>query len=164
MLSLFKRLILSISLCLAAAGLGTSSARCDELPGEALRDGAGATKIVDPSTSETTTADNPPRQHVRHLRAHKKVVSDTPSGPALATDGLANSPVSGTKPMQPNANKKVAAGSVASSLAPKAGSKPRMKITRPHEQKSKILDPVTNVSRRPVQQRDFLSDFFGNEE
>lgn len=163
MLSLFKRLILSITLCLAAAGLGTSSARCDELPGEALRDGAGATKIVDPSTSETTTADNPPRQHVRHLRAHKKIVSDTPSGPALATDGLANSPVSGTKPMQADANEKVAGGSVASSLAPKAGAKPRMKITRPRKESLEKTAPSENGVSRPKQQRDFFSDIFGSD-
>lgn len=90
MLKFFLNFFVTAATCLALAALDSSAARSDELPDADSRSDATLRNIPLRSTSEDLPTDVTQRQHVRHLRAHKKFSIDTPSDLTQPTDKSEN--------------------------------------------------------------------------
>lgn len=154
-----------VTACIALAGVESSPAQSDELPGDMLRGDAAAAKTVDPATSGTTSDDSPPRQHVRHLRAHKKLSADTPTDLTRPPDKPENAQNQDAKRASVAAGEKVDTDGAAPPKAAKLIAKPRnVKNVRPRQEVSEKARPVPSAGARPVRQRDFFSDIFGGDE
>lgn len=160
----FRNYCVIVTACISLAGVESSPAQSDELPGDVMR-GDWAAKAVDPATAATTSDVAPPRQHVRHLRAHKKSSADTPTDLTRPPDKPENAQNPDAKRTSVAAGGKVEADGAAPPNGAKVIAKPRnVKNLRPRQEVSGKARPVPSAGARPVRQRDFFSDIFGGDE
>jgi hypothetical protein len=161
----FRNYYVIVTACIALAGVESSPAQSDELPGDVMRGDAAAAKTVDPATSGITSDDTPPRQHVKHLRAHKKLSLDAPTDLTQPTDKPENAQNPDAKRASVAAGVKVDADGATAPNATKFIAKPRkVKNVRPRQEVSEKARPVPSADARPVRHRDFFSDIFGSDE
>lgn len=105
------------------------------------------------------------RQHVKHLRAHKKLSLDAPSDLTQPTDKPEKAQSSGAKRVSDDAGVKVDADGATAPNTTKAIVKPRSaKIIRARREVNEKARPVPNTGARTVQQGDFFSEIFGRDD
>lgn len=156
------RVIATASILLAATGASPASA--DALPGAEMSDPAVSKTAVPLSTSESASPDTVVRQHVKHLRAHKKTSSDASSDQGQMSAGDENLQSSGSNPLKADDGKKSAAAVASSSANAQAVVKPRPKISRPRTIVTPARSPGPRAVPRVVRERDFFSDMFAGDE
>lgn len=165
MLKFFLNFFVTSATCLALAALDSSAARSDELPDADSRSDATLRNIPLRSTSEDLPTDVTQRQHVRHLRAHKKFSIDTPSDLTQPTDKSENAQNPDAKRAYVAAGAKVDADGATAPNAAKTVAKQRsVKIVRSRKGVNEKAEPVPSTGARSVQQRDFFSDIFGRDD
>jgi hypothetical protein len=155
---------MSIGACVLAAAIGSTPARSDALPDKTMNDAAASKNNAALPISGTASADAPPRQHVKHLRAHKKMSVDPSTASTQSPDKPQNAQSSGTKAEPAVADKKVAAEGAASSAATQAVARTRIKTVRPRRDTAAKTQPRSSAGSRTVRQRDFFSDLFGGDD
>ena len=155
---------ISIGACVLAAAIGSTPVRGDALPDMTMNDAAASQNNETLPLSGASSADTPPRQHVKHLRAHKKMSVDPSTASTQSPDKPQSAQSSGTNAAPADAGKKVAAEGAASSAATQAVARTRIKIVRPRRDTATKTPPRSSPGSRTVQQRDFFSDLFGGDD
>jgi hypothetical protein len=120
-------------------------------------------KIAEATMPASATDEQAPRQHVKHLRAHKKFdadFSDDVAQPAQKTDAGKTSAQNAAS----GAAKNLSADNNSNGSAVRPAPKPRVKIVRQHVEKtSRERSHVSDNVQRP-RQHDFISDIFGGDD
>ena len=120
-------------------------------------------KIAEATMSAPTTDEQAPRQHVKHLRAHKKFDADVPDDvaqPAQKSDAGKTS----TQNAASGAAKNLSADNNSNGSAARPASKPRVKIVRQHVEKTSRERSAASVNIQRPRQHDFISDIFGGDD
>lgn len=132
--------------------------------GEAARDDIqtrdAPTKVAEAVSPAAAPDAAPPRQHVKHLRAHKKIDADAPDDIAQKPDGKNMAQNAATA----NAGKNLAPENSGDGQTAKAGVKQRVKIARPRMEKT-VKQQAASTANTPLpRSHDFISDIFGSDE
>lgn len=115
-------------------------------------------KIAEAAIPASPAADTAPRQHVKHLRAHKKFDAFAPDDAAQT----AQKPDAGkTSASSASAQKNLSAENGA---AARPTAKPRVKIARQRMEKTIKEQTGASENMQRPRQRDFISDIFGGDE
>ncbi len=155
---------LSIGAWVLAATIGLSPAHGDALPEKTTNDDTASKNSATLSISGSTSAETPPRQHVKHLRAHKKISVDSTSASTQPPDKSQNAQLPGMNAAPSDAGNKLAPEGAASSAATQAVARPRIKIARPHRETVIKTRPRSSDVSRTSRQSDFFSDIFGGDD
>lgn len=150
--------------CVIATAIGSSPALGDALPGADMKDAAISTNNLPSSAMESTSAGATARQHVKHLRAHKKVGVDTLSDSNLSSEKLNNSQSAETHAVQANAVKKLSGGNMEAPAVTKVATKRRAMTAKVRKTEATKASTEQQTGPQLSRQRDFFSDIFGGDD
>ena len=159
-----RKLYRDFGLATAALLLPTMMGNALAFGGETVRDDIqtrdAPTKVAEAVSPPAAPDAAPPRQHVKHLRAHKKI-------DAFAPDDSAQKPDSKNPPqnaLSASAGKNPASENGADGQTAKAGAKQRVKIARPRIEKTVRERAAASSTEPRARSHDFISDIFGGDE
>jgi hypothetical protein len=164
MCKLFVDFRAAAALCLFLAATGASPGRADALPSEEIRDPTGSKSAPPLPTSSSASPDVEMRQHVKHLRAHKKSVVDETTDTSRLSDKAESAQTSRANPEQTDSGQKADAGGAVASTTARPVAKPRGKISRSRTRSVVTVQRVSGENSRIIRERDFFSDIFGGDE
>lgn len=164
MSNVIKKYCVAVATCLAVTAAGTSPALSDALAGEPPHDASASMKNIDFPASGPASSDATPRQHVKHLRAHKKNLANTTTDPAQTPSKSDTPQLYGVNSKHDDATAKVAVKTATPSATVKTVARKQNKIARPRAETARKATNAARAAFRPAPQRDFFSDIFGGDE
>ena len=150
--------------CIIVMAISSSPARGDVLPGADMNDTGPSTGKLSSPTLESTSDGSTPRQHVKHLRAHKKVGVDTSTDSNPASEKTNKPQSAETKAVPVEAGKKLSEGNLSSPALAKAKAKRQMITARPRQVELSKAPTNPQTGSQNAGQRDFFSDIFGGDD
>ena len=150
----------SAAACILTATIVASPASADALPGPETNDPNASNGAAPPPSSGSASTDAISRQHVRHLKAHRKPAVDALTDSGQSSDKAEGAQSSRINSEKADAGQKSGLGSAGTFARAKPVAKPRTKISRP-QNRTIPATPGSRTGSRVVRDRDFLSDIFG---
>ena len=153
----------SVAACTLTVMIGASTAKADALPDSETNVPPASNSAASPSSSVSASTEAVSRQHVRHLKAHKKPVVDALTDSSQNSNKAEVTQSSRSNPEKADAGQKASVDNPGSFAKAKPAVKPSKKISRP-QNRTIPATPGSRTGSRVLRDRDFLSDIFGGDE
>ncbi len=163
MRKLLMNSLVSAAACILTVTVGASPVNADALPDAETNVPAASNSAASPSSSGAASTAAVSRQHVRHLKAHKKPAVDALTDTSQDSDKAEVTQSSRGNPEKADAGQKASVDNPGSFARAKPAVKPSKKISRP-QNRTIPATPGSRTGTRVVRDRDFLSDIFGGDE
>lgn len=150
--------------CLLCAAIGAHAARADALPMEDLKDPTASSSADPLARMRPGSSEDAVRQHVKHLRAHKKSMIDAAAGSNQLPDKADNAQSSSATAAPADSGQKIVVGGAPSSATEKSPAKSPAKISRARKKNVVTTRSGSGGAARVVREKDFFSDLFGSDD